>query len=1187
MNSKTDKNKWLIFALFTVVLSLFSAVNPDAHADKPKIKKLGTIDADLVETTPIVFKGKVYRFEYVRKGYWNNKTGDSYFRFIDHQTGKPGPSFAKGYHLGSAFVDNDTVYVTGVKIWDDSGIDMFVSKDLINWQKRNVIDREGLGIFNTSMCKADNEYVLMFEIGKPAQLAGNRFTALFAKSKDLKTWEILPPQCNYAKDRYTAPHCLRYLDGWFYNFYLEAHNGYEMRVVRSKDLIKWHPSPLNPVISHSPEDKIIANPNLTKQQREKIASSENINNSDLDFCQHNGKLIINYSWGNQRGKEFLAQASYNGTEEQFLLSWFHKPQTKTLNISCSKNNDLFKALKQSNITLSRYDSPTEAIEHAPAGTGVMILASGYPDNTTDITENDFKLAQRKKLKLYIEFPTSLPDMEVAPPKDIKHERGVVTSDFFGASLETMRILMIHNCRYTPVQIESPHIVLAKVAGFDNAVFGLADSSPTPLLFEKSDNILVSTTKLSHFITARYMPSEAFDTIFERIINWLSPGTGKIELNWTPTVSPAFKPDDILHDNARINAIQLGVDWYSNARFLLHPDFQDKMDKWGKTYPYMGPRPGSDLPIGDGKLGLLEGFSSKINLDGSQNIRWWRRADCNSEGAMAHALRAKLDNHSKSKTIAANLLNYVFKTSNMQQGSRNNPDSPSYGLVGWATTHEGTYYGDDNARVILSALTASAALNTSDWDRNILRCILANFRTAGTYGFRMPSLIEASIQYKGWQHFYNSPTVNCWPHMECWIWATYLWLYDKTGYEPLLDRTKTSIEMTMNAYPDNWTWTNGFQQERARMLLPLAWLLRIEDTPKHRKWLLQVAYDMLQYQLPSGGIREQIGDLSKGRMRPPVSNKEYPRSEASLIQQNGDAVADMLYTCNFALVSLNEAAHASGDPKLIKAADKLADFLLRIQMRSNTRPELNGAWYRAFDLNRWEPWASNADFEWGPWCTETGWTQGWIVSMLALKQMNTSLWEITADSKVADHFDKYKDLMLSDSDIKSAALQKVKHAAIGKPIDLIFTPSSQYRGIAGPQTLLDGFSASTDFHDPQWLGFLGTDFHAKIDLLEPTAIENVSIEFLQNVAVGIFLPGKCEISASSDGKTFSKLTSKKHNIVLTASGPLKHKFTADNLNTKARYIAIRASNIKKIPNFHPASGKDAWLFAQEIIINRDK
>ena len=293
-----------------------------SYAEKPVIVKHGTIDLDLVECTPVVFNDKLYRFEYVRPGYKPNKTGDSYFRFIDVETSEPTASFAKGYDLGSAFVDGDAVYVTGVNPWGDDQIDMFVSTDLISWKKRPVLKDTNYEIFNTSMCKDDKGYVLMFEIGKPQEEAGAAFTARFLTSKDLKTWTLTPAECAYAKDRYTAPHCLRYLDGDYYDFYLEAHDGYEMRVVRSKDLVHWQPSPLNPVLRHSEDDKKIANPKLTEEQRKEIAEAKNINNSDIDFCEYQGRLVISYSWGNQQGKEFLAEAHYEGSLESFLRGWF-------------------------------------------------------------------------------------------------------------------------------------------------------------------------------------------------------------------------------------------------------------------------------------------------------------------------------------------------------------------------------------------------------------------------------------------------------------------------------------------------------------------------------------------------------------------------------------------------------------------------------------------------------------------------------------------------------------------------------------------------------------------------------------------------------------------------------------------------------------------------------------------------
>jgi hypothetical protein len=289
-------------------------------SEKPLIRKLGTIDLDLVETTPVLFSNRLYRFEWVRQGYWNNQRKTNYFRLFDHESGEALPPFADGHEFGSAFVNEGTVYVTGTR--GRGAVDIFASSDLKNWRTWPVISDGRYGIYNTSVCRAGSNFVLMFEIDRPAAEAGVPFTARFAKSRDLKTWTLTSPECNYSKDRYTAPHCLRWLDGWFYDFYLEAHDGYEIRVVRSRDLVKWEPSRLNPVLRASPEDKLIANPKLTGDQRARIAAAVNLNNSDIDFCEWQGRLVINYSWGNQQGIEHLAEAIYDGTEKEFLRGWF-------------------------------------------------------------------------------------------------------------------------------------------------------------------------------------------------------------------------------------------------------------------------------------------------------------------------------------------------------------------------------------------------------------------------------------------------------------------------------------------------------------------------------------------------------------------------------------------------------------------------------------------------------------------------------------------------------------------------------------------------------------------------------------------------------------------------------------------------------------------------------------------------
>ncbi len=293
-------------------------------AGRPLIKKVGTIDCDMVETTPVVWRGRLYRFEYVRANYHGNATGDSYFRFIDAETGEATPGFAAGYHLGSAYVEGDTAYVFGVDIWNGTRIQVFWSSDLEHWASQAALVLPGWGLFNTSVCKGRGGYVMAIEVGEPPEVVGVPFTMRFAESKDLLNWRLLPEECVFSKDRYTACPALRFLEPYYYMIYLEARPGptYEPHIVRSQDLVVWESSPLNPLMQFSEEDKVIANPQLTPPLRERIAGAVNLNNSDVDLSEYQGKVVIYYSWGNQQGIEHLAEAAYEGTLAEFLRAWF-------------------------------------------------------------------------------------------------------------------------------------------------------------------------------------------------------------------------------------------------------------------------------------------------------------------------------------------------------------------------------------------------------------------------------------------------------------------------------------------------------------------------------------------------------------------------------------------------------------------------------------------------------------------------------------------------------------------------------------------------------------------------------------------------------------------------------------------------------------------------------------------------
>lgn len=291
---------------------------------RPEIRKLGTLDLDMVEATPVVFKDRLHRFEYVRKDYRANATGDSYFRFIDAETGEATAPFAHGYDLGCAYAEGATMWAFGVDHWDGTKVVAFKSDDLKTWEAIPALELPGWGLFNTSVCKAGDRYVMAIEVGKPPEVVGVPFTARFAESKDLTTWKLLPEDRVFTKERYSACPSIRFLDGMFYMTYLETLPGprYETYIVRSKDLIRWESSRFNPVMRASDRDKAIANPKLTEELRAKVAGAVDRNNSDVDFCEFRGRTVITYSWGNQQGTEFLAEAVYEGTLASFLKGFF-------------------------------------------------------------------------------------------------------------------------------------------------------------------------------------------------------------------------------------------------------------------------------------------------------------------------------------------------------------------------------------------------------------------------------------------------------------------------------------------------------------------------------------------------------------------------------------------------------------------------------------------------------------------------------------------------------------------------------------------------------------------------------------------------------------------------------------------------------------------------------------------------
>ncbi len=647
-------------------------------------------------------------------------------------------------------------------------------------------------------------------------------------------------------------------------------------------------------------------------------------------------------------------------------------------------NDLLSALEQSGYTVRCAAEVDAALSMAEEGDLIYVPAAAYPVPELVITDRQLRVVEEKKLRLIAEYPRQVGDRVYGEPYVTKHERLVIL-DGEQTGLKPMTLLTVNGCRVLPSDAAPTLFCMAKAAGYDEAVYGLPEAVyPLVETDVGASGVTVLTTSLTRFIRAKYGPSAKWKTLWSRL---LSVWTGtEVRLDWKPVVRPAYGPEEPLPADAEMQAFYRSCRWF---RKYIVGEEKDT-----------------------GRLLAQEGFLSQIDSDGRQELRICFRSDCFAESAMVLALHHQLTGDPEDRRLAERLLDTVWCT---KEFYNDDPATEYYGLNNWFDNSK-VFYGDDNARTLLGSLLARSVLGETRWDERLLRCLLANLRTSSRKtGFR-PERLDAQEnspffkEDKTWRDHYESDVVYCAGHFEAYLWACFLLAYKETGKRRFLETAETGLRYMMETYPDGWRWTNSMTAEIARMLLPLAFLMRAEDTPEHREWLRFMCGETLAHMVPcgafqdyvtqpSGKYQDYLGAVTDGLYPPPHSNEAFGTTEASLIQSNGDPATDLLYATNWAFLGLHEAAAAfrqAGEPSadIEQAATNIAQFLCRIQLRKNNENNdyLDGAWMRSFDFEKWEYWGSTADVGWGAWCVESGWVNTWISSLMVLRGQKTSFYD---------------------------------------------------------------------------------------------------------------------------------------------------------------------------------------------------
>ena len=152
-------------------------------------------------------------------------------------------------------------------------------------------------------------------------------------------------------------------------------------------------------------------------------------------------------------------------------------------------------------------------------------------------------------------------------------------------------------------------------------------------------------------------------------------------------------------------------------------------------------------------------------------------------------------------------------------------------------------------------------------------------------------------------------------------------------------------------------------------------------------------------------------------------------------------------------------------------------------------------------------------------------------------------------------------------------------ATAKNIVLAQEPHKNY-ALGGAFTLIDGMKGDTKRYGRDWLGFLGKDFEAVIDLNQETTIENISVGFLENKGSWIHFPVEVNFYESNDGKNYVKIFTVNSEKIKNNHGQIQALFKP----IKTAFIKVEAKYLEKIPEGFPGAGNKSWVFVDEIQIN---
>jgi len=153
---------------------------------------------------------------------------------------------------------------------------------------------------------------------------------------------------------------------------------------------------------------------------------------------------------------------------------------------------------------------------------------------------------------------------------------------------------------------------------------------------------------------------------------------------------------------------------------------------------------------------------------------------------------------------------------------------------------------------------------------------------------------------------------------------------------------------------------------------------------------------------------------------------------------------------------------------------------------------------------------------------------------------------------------------------------------GRKLQLLTKYAPQYAA-GGDKALIDGLRGPQNFRTGSWQGYQGVDIEAVIDLGSKRDVKKITMGFLQDQGSWIFMPEEVRFYVSADGKNFTEACVQKNTLDPRKDGAVLHDFICSLSQKDVRFVKVKAKNRRTCPDWHPGKGSEAWIFADEILV----